>query len=213
MVARARFDFRRSLESGLVHLEERGLISGTAADDRAQERAGKHKTATEPNWNAGKIKQILGQAKDKTGAAKGGGTGNLFSYLSLMWTTANSVLSTQKYSNQHFQIPIRSGTHGHFLTSSYELLSAPWVNKLQFTIKQITIYKFTIYKKRLVFQHTVWRGKLVLLENITKNLHFNLQSLQMNKGNVQDLTNCKLLIWIKLILKDITDDRNTTFSL
>ena len=36
--------------------------------------------------------------------------------------------------NQHFQIPIRSGTHGHVSTSSYELLSASWVNKLQFTI-------------------------------------------------------------------------------
>ena len=36
--------------------------------------------------------------------------------------------------NQHFQIPIRSGTHGHVSTSSYELLSAPWVNKLQITI-------------------------------------------------------------------------------
>ena len=36
--------------------------------------------------------------------------------------------------NQHFQIPIRSGMHGHVSTSSYELLSAPWVNKLQFTI-------------------------------------------------------------------------------
>ena len=34
--------------------------------------------------------------------------------------------------NQHFQIPIRSGTHGHNSTSSYELLSAPWVNTLQF---------------------------------------------------------------------------------
>ena len=33
--------------------------------------------------------------------------------------------------NQHFQIPIRSGTHEHVSTSSYELLSAPWVNKLQ----------------------------------------------------------------------------------
>ena len=27
--------------------------------------------------------------------------------------------------------PIRSGTHRHVSTSSYELLSAPWVNKLQ----------------------------------------------------------------------------------
>ena len=34
--------------------------------------------------------------------------------------------------NQYFQIPIRSGTHGHNPTSSYELLSAPWVNTLQF---------------------------------------------------------------------------------
>ena len=41
--------------------------------------------------------------------------------------------------NQHFQIPIRSGTHGHVSTSSYELLSAPWVNKLQFTIYNLFI--------------------------------------------------------------------------
>ena len=40
--------------------------------------------------------------------------------------------------NQHFQIPIRSGTHGHVSTSSYELLSAPWVNKLQITKKKGT---------------------------------------------------------------------------
>ena len=32
---------------------------------------------------------------------------------------------------QHFQIPIRSGTYGHVSTSSCELLSASWVNKLQ----------------------------------------------------------------------------------
>ena len=39
--------------------------------------------------------------------------------------------------NQHFQIPIRSGTYGHVWTSSYELLCASWVNK------QFTIYIFT----------------------------------------------------------------------
>ena len=33
--------------------------------------------------------------------------------------------------NQHFQISIRSGTLGHISMSSYELLSAPLVNKLQ----------------------------------------------------------------------------------
>ena len=36
--------------------------------------------------------------------------------------------------NQHFQIPIRSGTHGHVSTSSYELLSAPWVKQITITI-------------------------------------------------------------------------------
>ena len=39
--------------------------------------------------------------------------------------------------NQHFQILIRSGTHGHVSTSSYELLTAPWVNKLQY--RKVTI--------------------------------------------------------------------------
>ena len=33
---------------------------------------------------------------------------------------------------QHFQILIRSGTHGHVSTSSYELISTPWVKKLQY---------------------------------------------------------------------------------
>ena len=47
--------------------------------------------------------------------------------------------------NQHFQIAVRSGTHGHVSTSSYELLSNPWVNKLQFTI-----YKKKIRKENLV---------------------------------------------------------------
>ena len=37
--------------------------------------------------------------------------------------------------NQHFQIPIRSGTHGHVSASSYELLSAPWVNKLRLQLQ------------------------------------------------------------------------------
>ena len=36
-----------------------------------------------------------------------------------------------KVKNEHFQIPIRSGTHGYVSASSYELLSAPWVKKLQ----------------------------------------------------------------------------------
>ena len=42
--------------------------------------------------------------------------------------------------NQHFQIAIRSGMHGHVSTSSYKLLSDPWVNKLQ----QITTNGFLI---------------------------------------------------------------------
>ena len=36
-----------------------------------------------------------------------------------------------KVKNEHFQIPIPSGTHGYVSASSYELLSAPWVEKLQ----------------------------------------------------------------------------------
>ena len=36
--------------------------------------------------------------------------------------------------NQHFQILVRSGTHGHVSTSSYEFLNAHWVNKLHITI-------------------------------------------------------------------------------
>ena len=45
----------------------------------------------------------------------------------------NEPFKTQvKMNDQHFQIPIRSGTHGHVSTSSYELLSDPLVNKLQF---------------------------------------------------------------------------------
>ena len=37
------------------------------------------------------------------------------------------------------QIPIRSGTHGHVLKSSEQLLSAPWVNKLQ--LQTTTVYE------------------------------------------------------------------------
>ena len=33
--------------------------------------------------------------------------------------------------NKPFQIPIQSGTHGHVSTSSHELPTARWVNKLQ----------------------------------------------------------------------------------
>ena len=33
--------------------------------------------------------------------------------------------------SKHCQIPIRSGMHGHVSMSSLELLSAPWLNKLQ----------------------------------------------------------------------------------
>ena len=57
--------------------------------------------------------------------------------------------------NQHFQLPIRSGTHGHVSASSYDLLSAPWVNKLQFTISilQAEVYsnQFTIGKRPLQY--------------------------------------------------------------
>jgi len=74
--------------------------------------------------------------------------------------------------NQHFQIPIRSGTHGHVSTSSYELLSDPWVNKLQFTIFTMTFNVFSkedrktsqVPQDRVDFQTTWAIGKLVTLE-------------------------------------------------
>ena len=47
--------------------------------------------------------------------------------------------------NQHFQIPIWSGTHGHVSTSCYKLLSAPWVNKLQFTNLQFQFSSCNIF--------------------------------------------------------------------
>ena len=52
--------------------------------------------------------------------------------------------------NQHFQIPIRSGTHGHVSTSFYELLSDPWVNKLQFTDYKITKWCYRMINKRIL---------------------------------------------------------------
>ena len=45
---------------------------------------------------------------------------------------------------KHSQIPIRSGMHGHVSMSSLELLSAPWVNKLQNYKKKYKI-KFILY--------------------------------------------------------------------
>ena len=39
--------------------------------------------------------------------------------------------------NQHFQILIRSGTHGYVSPSSHELLTAQWVNELQY--RKVTI--------------------------------------------------------------------------
>ena len=35
---------------------------------------------------------------------------------------------------REFQFKLEPSTHGHVSTSSYELLSSPWVNKLQITI-------------------------------------------------------------------------------
>ena len=52
--------------------------------------------------------------------------------------------------NQHFQIPIRSGTHGHVSTSSYELLSAPWVNKLQYSFTIIEAFTNWTYSLKSI---------------------------------------------------------------
>ena len=52
--------------------------------------------------------------------------------------------------NQHFQIPIRSGTHGHVSTSSYELLSVPWVNKLQYSFTIIEAFTNWTYSLKSI---------------------------------------------------------------
>ena len=51
-----------------------------------------------------------------------------------IFLSGNSIKENSAGTANSFQIPIRSGKHGHVSTSSYELLSDPWVNKLQFTI-------------------------------------------------------------------------------
>ena len=52
-------------------------------------------------------------------------------FSTLLWEVFLRVLwFSPLLKNQHFQIPIRSGMHGHFWTSSCELLGALWVNKL-----------------------------------------------------------------------------------
>ena len=58
--------------------------------------------------------------------------------------------------NQHFQIPIRSGMHGHFWTSSCEILGALWVNKfhLHFTLQQ-EIHLSAGLMDRLACMHTL----------------------------------------------------------
>ena len=67
--------------------------------------------------------------------------------------------------NQHFQIPIRSGTHGHVSTGSYELLSAPWVNKLQ--------YSFTVIEA-----FTNWTYSLKSIKYICVNPTYNVVEIR-----------------------------------
>ena len=60
--------------------------------------------------------------------------------------------------NQHLQIPIQSWTHGQVSASSGELLSAPWVNKLQL---------ITIAFKVLSTNVEIQDGKGRQLENVS----------------------------------------------
>ena len=72
--------------------------------------------------------------------------------------------------NQHFQIPIRSGTHGHVSTSSYELFSDPWVNKLQFTIYNI-FFKNFLHSDRIL--RSCWQK--LTAHYAFRNLDLNLK--------------------------------------
>ena len=58
--------------------------------------------------------------------------------------------------NQHFQIPIRSRTHGHVSTSSYELQSTPWVNTLQLQNYNVRVAPSLCFKARLSAMPLIW---------------------------------------------------------
>ena len=59
--------------SSLVLFISRSVSSFLEQRLMIEPKQGQENTKPLPNWNAGKIKQILDQAKHKTGAAKGGG--------------------------------------------------------------------------------------------------------------------------------------------
>ena len=90
-----------------------------------------------------------------------------------------------------YQIPIRSERTGHVSTSSYELLSAPWVNKLQF-YNQITIdnwqltidnWQLTIYNLQFTIDN--WQFTIDNLQLTIYNLQFTIYNLQFTIYNLQ----------------------------
>ena len=90
--------------------------------------------------------------------------------------------------NQHFQIPIRSGTHGH-----KELLRAPWVNKLQyFTYK---IFKITICWFLYV---VIWKLVHRLMLKSHRVLSFLLDSLTLTDMKSLFLPQSCLQLWLWL---------------
>ena len=111
--------------------------------------------------------------------------------------------------NQHFQIPIRSGTHGHVSMSSYELLSAPWVNKLQLQIT-ITIFRNVQYmlRNRNNITYTrflcLWpdciqnKKKATVLDSWTKNVkwwhYFFVPNLHKHLDSIWSIGISKVLL-------------------
>ena len=86
--------------------------------------------------------------------------------------------------NQHFEIPIRSGTHGHVSTSSYELFSDPWVNKLQFTI----LLMFFLVGKNLSIVGTSVHSTYWASEKFSKSTALKLfKNFQLFKSGLHPL--------------------------
>ena len=72
---------------------------------------------------------------------------------------------------QHSQTPIRTGTHGHDAASSPELLSGPWVNKLQYTVMSFFLGVKTTARVYDVIGVNVFHCKIMRLHLIKRSFH------------------------------------------
>ena len=94
--------------------------------------------------------------------------------------------------NQHFQIPIQSGMHRHVSTSSWELLIAPWVNKLQWQYKShehsLSWLKMEI---GLLALTRLWFSTEFLHSQCHKHMAINLPLLTQTSHQITDYIRVK----------------------